>query len=280
MAVNRAIIPLYVNENLLNNLFTVVVQEFVQIKTISNKHQQVIKISTPLSNVMQGRFIQGTFTLELLDEYANQRTEEKISKTIVVLLETKGILEAQNLLKKVSSSQDIDSIEEDDYIEFKCRLNKNPQIEQMEDIIRYMEMKNTFSPGDKDNNPEVLSLLKSHFEEWKKSRCLKFFTDGLFDSNTRAVVPLQLRYMQDNIDHLYNNNVTIMGKVVKVKNGNNNEDIDLSSGTYYDFLDEDHFKGFRDEFLKGAPIDEKDYKNDLQQEDNALIEVLPIAMYI
>lgn len=276
---NNAVIPLYINENLLNNLFTVVVQQFVEIKTISTRSQQAIKISTPLSNVMKGCFIQGTFNLELLEEFSKQRTEERISKIIIVFLETKQILEQQNLLKGINSEQDLSNIEENDYIEFKCMLNKSPQMEQVEDIIRYMEMKNIFYPKDQKDYSNVLSLLKNQYEDWKKSSCLKFITSPLADSNAKAIVPIQLKYMQDNIEHLYNNNVTVLGKVVKKKREDNNEYINLSSGTYYDFLNEEDFNQFCDSFLQDAPF-KQPLKGARAQEDSYLMEVIPIAMYI
>lgn len=275
---NKAIIPLYVNDNLLNNLFTVVVQEYVQIKTISSRCQQVVKISTPLANIIKGQYIQGNFTIEILDEFTKQRTEEKISKNIVVLLETRGILESNNLLKKISTTQDLDNLQENDYVEFKAALNKSPEMEHMENMIRYLEMKNIFSGSDTNNNQQVLSVMKNYFEDWKSSRCLKFVSDSLAGSNTRAVVPVQARYMQDSLDYLYNNNVTIMGKVVK-RNKNDIHNVDLSSGTYYDFLDEHHFKNFREKFLKDAPINGS-YKSQYMNDETSLMEVLPIAMYI
>lgn len=280
MAENRAIIPLYANESLLNNLFTVVVQEYAQTKTVSRKSQQAIKITTPLANIIRGPYIQGTCTIELFNELANQRTEERISKVIVVLLETKNILEANNLLKKINTKQDIESIQENDYIEFKSVLNKNPQVEHIEDVIQYMEMKGTFAPDDKEFNPEILARLKGSFEEWKKSKCLKFITEGIAGTNMRAIVPLQLKYMQDSIDDLENNYVTIMGKVIKGID-RSSKNIDLSSNTYYDFLDESHYSGFKERFLKNAPIQGSyrcDYSN--ENEEAAFIEVLPIAMYI
>ncbi len=276
---NKAIIPLYVNENLLNNLFTVVVQEYVQIKTISSRCQQVVKISTPLANVFKGQYLQGNFTIEILDEFIKQKTEEKISKTIVVLLETKGILEANNLLKRVATVEDVNNLKENDYVEFKSPLNKNAEMEHMEEIIKYLEMKDIFSPGDKENNKQVLSMMKSYYEDWKNSRCLKFVSGSLAGSNARAIVPIQLKYMQDNLDYLYNNNVTIMGKVMKSTKNDAANYVDLSSGTYYDFLDEGHFKGFREKFLKDAPINGK-YKSSYLNDETSLMEILPIAMYI
>ncbi|MFU0824193.1 DUF6414 family protein [Clostridium sp.] len=278
MADNRAIIPLYANESLLNNLFTVVVQQFAQIRTVTTRSQQTLRIATPLANIVKGPYIQGTCDIELINEFANQRTEERISKIIVVLLETRGILEKNNLLKRLDSSNDINNLQENDYVEFKCILNKNPQIKQMEDIIRYMEMEHTFCPNNASINSEILSRMKSSLEAWKNSNSLKFITAGLAGTNTRAIVPLQLRYMQDSLDDIYNNYVTVMGKVVKGKD-RVDRNVDLSSHTYYDFLDDVHFKEFKEKFLKDAPIDGM-YRNEFVNNEDSFIEVLPIAMYI
>ncbi|MBE6043480.1 DUF6414 family protein [Clostridium thermopalmarium] len=278
MVDNRAIIPLYANENLLNNLFTVVVQQFAQIRTVSIRNQQTLRITTPLANVVKGSYIQGTCDIELINEFANQRTEERVSKIIVVFLETRGILEKNNLLKRLDSSDDINKLQENDYVEFKCILNKSPQIKQMEDIIRYMEMEHTFCPNNTSINSEILSRMKNSLEAWKNSNSLKFITEGLAGTNTRAIVPLQLKYMHDSLDDIYNNYVTVMGKVVKGKD-RVNKNVDLSSHTYYDFLDDIHFKEFKEKFLKNAPIDGM-YRNEFVNNSDSFIEVLPIAMYI
>lgn len=278
---NKAIIPLYANESLLNNLFTVVVQQFAQTKTISSRNQQVIKINTPLANIIKGSYIQGTCSIELMSEFSNQRTEERVSKIIVVLLETKGILESNNLLKKVNTKEDVENIKENDYIEFQSILNKNSQIQHMENIIKYLEMKNTFCPNcneeDRISN-EVIGRLKGSLEEWKKSKCLKFITSGIAGTNTRAIVPLQLKYMHDSIDDLEDNYVTVMGKVVKGID-RNCDNRNLYSNTYYDFLDDTHFKSFKEKFLKDAPI-KGNYQNYIKDQQTSFIEVLPIALYI
>ena len=63
MLFNKDIIPLYVNNNLMNNLFTVLVQEFKQSMTVTTRSQQIVRIDTPLANVMKGRYVQGRFKI-------------------------------------------------------------------------------------------------------------------------------------------------------------------------------------------------------------------------
>ena len=277
MLKSKALIPLYINENLLNNLFTVVIQEFVQIKTISTKSQQAIKISTPLANVIKGCYLQGTFNLELLDEYSKQRTEERISKIIVVFLETKQILEAENILNKITSSEDIHNIKENDYVELSCRLNKNPQLKQIEDIIKYMEMRTTLDIKDSSTDSQILNLLKSQVTDCKEAGCLRLMTDHLFNTNVKAIVPIQQRYVQDNIEDLYNN-VTILGKVVNV-NKATEYNKDFSIRTCLDLLHEEDFREIKESIFNNSSI-KYEFENHFLESDGYIIEILPIAMYI
>ena len=53
---NKAIIPLYINSAVLNNLFTVVIQEFVEIKSISTKDSVMVHLKTPLSELSYDLF--------------------------------------------------------------------------------------------------------------------------------------------------------------------------------------------------------------------------------
>lgn len=277
MLKNKAVIPLYINENLLNNLFTIVIQEFVQIKTISTKSQQAIRISTPLANVIKGCYLQGTFNLELLDEFSKQRTEERISKIIVVFLETKQILEAENILKQITSSEDINNIKENDYIEISCRLNKNPQLKQIEDIIKYMEMRSTLEIKEGSKDTQILNLLKSQVADCKEAGCLRLITDHLFNTNVKAIVPIQQKYVQDNIEDLYNN-VTIMGKVVNISKATEyNKDFAIK--TCLDLLHEEDFKEIKESIFNNSSL-KYEFENHFLESDGAIIEILPIAMYI
>lgn len=278
MSNNNAIIPLYINDKLINNLFTVVVQKFSETKTINTRSQQVVKIATPLANICKGQYVQGTFNVEFLNEFAKQRTQERVSKIIVVFLETRQILQEQNILKKLNTKEQVMNIKENDYIEFTCKLNKSPQLKNTEDIIKYLEMKNSFIQDTKEDNSKLIMNLKDKLTECKTSQCLKFITDGICGTDTKAVVHINMKYFQDDIDYLKNIRITIIGKVINVGN-KNDSNIDLSSGTYYDYLNEESIKKFKEKFLRDYPL-KCEFSNQIIKEDCPIIEILPIAIYV
>ena len=45
---NRALIPLYLNGDLINNLYTIVIEEFAEIKTESTRKLLTVSTNTPL----------------------------------------------------------------------------------------------------------------------------------------------------------------------------------------------------------------------------------------
>ncbi|MCY6371448.1 DUF6414 family protein [Clostridium ganghwense] len=285
MANNGAIIPLYLNNDLINNLYTIIIQEFTEVNTITTKSQQTVKITTPLSNVTCGQYIQGNFTVELLNEFSKQRSE--ISKNIVVLLDLRKLLFEYNLLKNIKDKQTLDNIQENDFIEFTSKLNKSPVIQQVEDIINAMEMELTFNPYNKktsDNNDDeekkaVLKGLKEKMEEYKSSKCFRFVAEDICNTNTKILVPTELKFMEDHVDYIKNAKVSVLGKVVKIENEAQSRNKHILSGSCFDCLDEGYFKNFKNRFLKNNSL-LREYSTNMTNINSRMIEILPIAMYV
>lgn len=148
MSSNRAIIPLYLNTEMLNNLFTIVIQEFVEIKSFSAKDILTAQIKAPISEFSHelfGKHMQGDLTIQIQNEFVKQRTEERISTTIVILKKLKDILARENLLKLVDSNATANSIHINDYVEFYCKLKRNPYIENMINAINLLEVEGTLN---------------------------------------------------------------------------------------------------------------------------------------
>ncbi|ABK61169.1 MULTISPECIES: hypothetical protein [Clostridium] len=280
MLFNKDIIPLYVNNNLMNNLFTVLVQEFKQSMTVTTRSQQIIKIDTPLANVMKGRYVQGRFNLDLLNEFSRQRTEESMSMNIWILLQTRGILYNNNLLKNIENKDDVSNIMPGEYVEFRCTLNKNPQVRQIENIINCLKMKQIFGYTSKNNISETIELLSKYLNAIKEDNCLKCYTDGICGTDVRAIMPIQMKYLQDNLDSQNKLGVTVMGKVLRKEENSKEGNINLCGGTCCDYLTQKYIDEFKKRYLEDTDlIDRNMYKNIINKEC-PLIELLPLAMYI
>ncbi|MCB2305876.1 hypothetical protein LGL08_06190 [Clostridium estertheticum] len=287
---NRALIPLYTNGDMINNLYTVVIEEFAEIKSESTRKLLTISTNTPLYEATCGKIMEGDLNVQFLNEFTSQKIEERVSIVITILSRLKNMLNEQNMLKVITSESDVANIKEFDFVQFTCELYKNPVLEYIEDIIRVMEMQLAFSPEPLENGDEseehkvkrqVLKILKDDMEVCKTEKCIKFISSNIGDSNTKVIVPLEIKHMADNLDYIEGARITVLGKVVRIPNKNKTEinNNDLLSGTYFDYLNEEYFKEFKNRFLKDTTLI-NDYDSNSLVIDGPVIEIIPIAMYI
>ncbi|MGV8981383.1 DUF6414 family protein [Clostridium sp.] len=285
---NRALIPLYLNGDLINNLYTIVIQEFTEIKSEITRKMLTVTTSTPLYELTCGKIMQGDLNVQLLNEFTSQKIEERVSIVITILSRLKNILNQQSMLKIINNESDVNNIEEFDFVQFTGQLYKNPVIEYIEDITRVMEMQLAFSPESIENGEEskehkvkrqVLQVLKADLENCKAEKCLKFISSSIGQSNTKVVVPLEIKYMADNLDYIEGAKITVLGKVIRISKENENNSNSLLSGTYFDYLDEEYFQEFKNRFLKNTNLI-RDYDKNQIEINEPIIEIIPIAMYI
>ena len=94
---NRALIPLYFNENMINNLYTIVIEEFKEIKSENTRKQLTVTTNTPLYELTCGKIRQGDLNVQVLNEFSSQRIEERVSIVITILSRLKNILNDQSM---------------------------------------------------------------------------------------------------------------------------------------------------------------------------------------
>jgi len=285
---NKALIPLYFNEGMINNLYTIVIEEFAEIKSESTRKLLTISTNTPLYEVTCGKIRQGDLNVQLLNEFTSQKIEERVSIVITILSRLKSILNEQSMLKNISNESDVANIKEFDFVQFTCELYKNPVLEYIEDIIRVMELQLAFLPEPLENGDEtqehkvkrqVLKVLKDDMEVCRTEKCIKFISGNIGNSNTKVIVPLEIKHMADNLDYIEGARITVLGKVVRIPKINEINNNILLSGTYFDYLNEDYFKEFKNRFLKDTTLI-GDYDSKNLEINGPVIEIIPIAMYI
>lgn len=285
---NRALIPLYLNGDIINNLFSIVIQEFAEIERESIRRQLTVSANTPLYELTCGKILQGDLNVQLLNESSAAKIDAKISIKITILSKLKNILNEQSLLKVINNESDVNNIKEFDFVQFTSELYKNPVIEYIEDIIRVMEMQLAFSPESLEDGNEskehkvkrqVLNVLKADMENCKREKCLKFISNTIGQSNTKVIVPLETKYMEDNLDYIEGAKITVLGKVIRISKENEASNYSLLSGTYFDYLNEEYFGEFKNRFLKNTNLIGNYNKKQLEVTE-PVIEIIPIAMYI
>ena len=304
MSSNRAIIPLYLNTEMLNNLFTIVIQEFVEIKSFSAKDILTAQIKAPISEFSHelfGKHMQGDLTIQIQNEFVKQRTEERISTTIVILKKLKDILARENLLKLVDSNATANSIHINDYVEFYCKLKRNPYIENMINAINLLEVEGTLNESkdeisiDEFSNQtkssgiikreELLNYLKKSLSSHKQERCIRYIATGV-NNSLKAIIPIKLGSLLDHEDYMLGGNVTILGKVVQSMVGNNSSESDFlreedirfySNDAFFDNINFELLQKNTCPLLKNKP---KLRKFNIGKDIRPKYEILPIAIYI
>ncbi|SCN22271.1 hypothetical protein N3C_0676 [Clostridium sp. N3C] len=305
MPENKAIIPLYLNTDMLNNLFTIVIQEFVEIKSFSAKDILNAQIRTPISEFSHdlfGRHMQGDLTIQIQNEFIKQRTEERVSATIVILKKLKDILARENLLKFIDNNYSSNNIQVNDYVEFYCKLKRNPYVENMINAINLLEIEGAINENKNEvtvdeiaeentnisniKREELLNYLKKSLTSHQKERCIRYIATGV-NNSLKAIVPLKLGSLLDHEDYMLTGNVRILGKVVQSMIDNKEssesnylkeEDIQFySNDAFFDNLDFELLQKKTCPLLKNKP---KLRKFNIGKDIRPKFEILPIAIYI
>jgi hypothetical protein len=300
---NKAIIPLYLNTDMLNNLFTIVIQQFVEIKSIATRDIITIHLKTPVSELsydLFGKFMQGELDVTIQNEFAKQRTEERVSTTIVIFMKLRDILSSQGILKSFTSGENTRDLEVNDYVEFPCKLSRNPNIENLLNTINMLEIQNAMGTKQDEvtvdttlssNNvnyllkrKELLDYLKASYTNHKQERCIKYIANNS-DSNISAVVPIKMGSLLDHEDYMLTGNVTVLGKVVKKVEENVESSMDglndfyenlISNDAFFDNIDYEQLHNINCPFLRRIP---RPRRISGDEKFHPKYEILPIAIY-
>lgn len=293
---NKAIIPLYINSQILNNLYTTVIEEFAEVKSINKKEVLSVHYRAPVSEFSYdifGKYAQGDLEIGFQNEFAKQKTEVNISLIVVILKELRDILIEKELLKQIGSSNDIRNVTEGEYVEFSTRLQTNPKISSIKSIIDNYEIEKIFEIDAnsniyvQDTMTTFMSAIKDMLKECinnKCHRCISFFS---MDSNSVVITPLKKSCMIEE-DYLYCGEVTVIGKVVKVHRCDelredieafNNLKREFSSKTILDKIDIDEIIIRLEERFEGIKDKIYNIEFNLNNLDN-IIEVIPISIVI
>ena len=300
---NKAIIPLYLNTDMLNNLFTIVIQQFVEIKSIATRDVITIHLRTPVSELsydLFGRFMQGELDITLQNEFAKQRTEERVSTTIVIFMKLRDILSSQGILKSFTGGENARDLQVNDYVEFPCKLSRNPNIENLMNTINMLEIQNAMASKQDEltidstlssnslnyllKRKELLEYLKASFSSHKQEKSIKYIANNA-QSNISALVPIKMGSLLDNEDYMLNGNVTVLGKVVKKFEENVEASMDgindfyenlISNDAFFDNIDYEQLHSMHCPFLRRVPQPRKITGD---EKFRPRYEILPIAIY-
>lgn len=282
---NKAFIPLYLNNEIVNNLFTIVVQEFVDSKSMSTKDQITISYKVPMSEFSYeifGKYVQGDINVQILNEASKQKTNTAVSKNIEIFMNLRDLLLKNKLLRYIDNNEPIYNIHENDFIVVNCQLMQNPIYNYLQNIINKIEMKKVFGNLRADSTigdqSEILKGLCMHMEDWKHNRCIKHLTNEFCNPKSRFIVPIEHKHSIANMEYITGGRVNIMGKVINTLDTSNTEYCDLVGDTFLNFIHEDYFSSFVNNFVDIEPV--VNAFNSGLSINNKILELLPIAIFL
>lgn len=281
MIENKAFIPLYLNNDIVNNLFSVVVQEFVQARSTSVKDQTTISYRVPMSEFSRelfGKSVQGELNIQIVNEFCKQKTDAAISKDIEVFMELRRILVENNLLRYIENEDKVENIKDNDYVVVKCQLFQNPIVNYIENIINKIEIQNVLGSISAINGSkiETLNKLKDYIENFKSNNCVRYVTSEICNPKSRFIVPIDCKYNMTKFNYTDNCKINIMGKVIGTFE--NRDYMNLYGDNLMNFISDDNFNEFTSSLNTNTSIEK--YCNKYEVKYGKIINILPIAAFL
>ena len=255
----KAFIPLYLNSSMVDNLFTILVEEFSVTLKDSVREQIVLNVDTPLTELIKDRYIQGDIKLQVLNEYSRENTEQRRVKRISVFLQLMKILKQNNLIKSINKNNITNSkLNIGDYIQMDCELREDPLIEWFKDLngtvnaLSYLDR----NKADKLKQNDFIKQAENKLKTYSESNSTRLVTQNFNDLYFSFLI--EDEFIEGNFENILEGPVTIIGKIINKNNANNN----VKTFTTYGGP---RCNSYCNEFLKHMKVDSlKDKVNDMK----------------
>lgn len=280
---NDFFVPLYINDEVLLSLFKIAIERFIEIEKITNKQEVIINSNVPLCELTCGKILQGNASVQLLQGFTRRTIQEIEKSTITTYIRLRDILEKNMFLKKVTSKDDINFIEDGDIVEIKCKMKMNSQLKKIQHVIDILEIESIIDECNLERREEkkfdkkaLLNWFKTTLQIVKDSKCTKYITEPLFSSDLRGIIPIQNKYSLMDLDCNYHTNMTVIGKVSSIeKNSHGNIKAPINTETCFDFAYDRLSSVLSKDLLDKLNIDEL-----IEENISSYMEIIPIIIYV
>lgn len=223
MMSQKAFIPLYLNSSMVDNLFTILVEEFSLTQKDSVREQIVLNVDTPLTEIIKDRYIQGDIKLQVLNEYSRENTEQRRVKRISVFMQLMKILKQNNLIKNINENNITNSnLNIGDYIEIECELREDPLIEWFKDLkgtvnaLSYLDQ----NKADELKKDDFIKQAESKLKTYSESNSTRLVTEKF--NNIYFSFLIEDEFIEGNFANILEGPMTIIGKIINKNDTVNN----------------------------------------------------------
>lgn len=283
-------LPIYMNNEAMQNLFTLLINELSISETFTCKTQRIFKVQAPLSELSQiffGCYVQGNFEAVMSSE--NMLSETIMQKTInvFILSNLRSLLEQNSLINTISKTSHFENAKLGDYIEFECTLNQNPFIRQGESLMNLLQLMNPESideimKGVNMNKDAFLSYLKNAHSDVTQNHAVRYIGTDICEDCCKAIIPIRRGLMLDTEEYMLSGRAKVFGRVSKVhskqydlENISNNPFI---SHTIFDNINYNLFSGLNNSLFNNIGINNDFFSRGVFN-NCTILEVIPLAIY-
>lgn len=279
---NDFFVPLYLNNDVVMGMFKIAIERFIDIENITNRQEIVINSSVPLCEITCGKILQGNASVQLLKGYTRRTIQEIENSTISTYIKLIDIIDSNKYLKRIKDMNSLYSVNDGDLVEIKCKMKINSKLRKIQHVIDILEIESALEECTirKDSNKELdkkalLNWFKSTLQSVKESKCTKYITDPLFDSDIKGIIPIQNKYLLMDLDCNYQTNFTVIGKISCVQRESNSVKNPIKTESCFDFINDKLSQLVSAELLDSLNIDEL-----IDEEISQYIEIIPLIIYV
>lgn len=274
-----AFIPLYLNSKIINNLFTIIIEEFSQSQTHSVKEQVVLNIDTPLSEIVQGKYTQGDLRLQVSNEFSKEATEERKVKIISIFIKLMKLLRTNKILKEIRDTEEINDINIGDYITFSCELIEDPIISYFKDVEQKQRFHSYMQElGGETQKNQTISGAKEFLRSYEEETCNKVLIRNCINKNTNFILRIEKSCIETNFNYLFLGPVTVVGKVINILDNKDIYRSDLYSSKFYRYFLKDNLNSRNIYNNMGVHFNNLN-KYIFSQDIERFVEVIPLSIY-
>jgi hypothetical protein len=228
---NSYIFPVttYLNQNIVFDLLAVIEDGFAQVTNlnVSNTKGKSVNSNTE-GEAGFGLYgiktkIKAAIGMERSTTEEKSSNEERVHTPTSLFAKLISYLDENQLIYDIPDRASLNELSVGSFVRFNSRLEKNPLIslfESIEQIIVIAMSFQTIKKGNKKNNEQdILKQVKGMKNSLTENQIMDLICTINEEENLKAVLPVYLNFfVHNNMNEIIDGNYTILGKVVKVVN--------------------------------------------------------------
>lgn len=282
----------YLNQKVIFDLLAVIEDGFSQVKNLSMSNEEgkskeskvggEIGLSNAFGLLGVGTRLKASLGSGSHDIDKTSTSEERVHTPASLFSKVLTYLNDEQLLKQIDLPSDLNDLRPGEFVQFNCLLQQNPLVSLLDSIEQFgvmaMRLEGKKESKGKDSNSEILKQIKAIKSSLTQNEFIDLICTINSDQELKAVLPVYLDFFfNKNMNELIDGNFTVVGKVIKVVN-EENDHINLFRNT--------GFKLFRqealDELFKSFEVgmdNQLEIPEIISKINKPALLVLPIAIY-